>query len=105
MVLPLKVRLPLLFVSVAFCLAAATSARAELAFFAGGNTMSIKGHHMNGDQLVLSLRSGGEIECDAAVIVGFAPDEVPYPEPVAAVPALLPSTSEAVPYGEIIDSV
>ena len=91
--------------SLSLCLLAASTARAELAFFAGGSTMSIKGHHMNGDQLVLSLRSGGEIECEPGVIVGFAPDEVPYPEPVAAAPEPLPSISEAVPYGEIIDAV
>ena len=88
------------------CVAAATPAHAELAFFAGGNAMSIKGHRLDGDSLVLSLRSGGEIVCDPAIIVRFAPDEVPYPEPEAAVaPAPLPSTADAVPYGEIIDAV
>jgi soluble lytic murein transglycosylase-like protein len=87
------------------CLAAAVPARAELAFFAGGTALSIKGHHLDGESLVLSLRSGGEIVCDPGLIVRFAPDEVPYPEPdaIAAVP--LPSRREVVPYGEIIDSV
>ena len=80
-------------------------ARAELAFFAGGSTMSIKGHRLDGESLVLSLRSGGEIVCEPNLIVRFAPDEVPYPEPEAAVAAPLPVILETVPYGEIIDSV
>ena len=80
-------------------------ARAELAFFAGGNTMSIKGHRLDGESLVLSLRSGGEIVCDPSLIVRFTPDEVPYPEPEVAIAAPLPVTLEVVPYGEIIDSV
>jgi len=98
-------RLALLFVSMSVCITAATPARAELAFFAGGNTMSIQGHRIEGDSLVLSLRSGGEIVCDPGLIVRFAPDEVPYPEPEAAAPVPLPSVPEAVPFGEIIDSV
>ncbi len=98
-------RLTQLIVSVSVCLAAAP-ASAELAFFAGGNAMSIKGHRLEGDSLVLSLRSGGEIVCDPGVIVRFAPDEVPYPEPVEPAPAALASAPiEAVPYGEIIDRV
>jgi len=88
------------------CLAAAAPARAELAFFAGGHTMSIKAHRLDGDSLVLSLRSGGEIVCEPGLIVRFGPDEVPYPEPEAVAPAEpLPLTAEALPYGEIIESM
>jgi soluble lytic murein transglycosylase-like protein len=94
------------FLSLLVCLAAAAPARAELAFFAGGSTMSIKGHHLDGGPLVLSLRSGGEIVCEPATIVRFTPDEVPYPDPEPPVAAAtLPSAAETVPYGEIIDSV
>jgi soluble lytic murein transglycosylase-like protein len=92
------------FVSMLACLAAAAPARAELAFFAGGDTMSIKGHRLDGESLVLSLRSGGEIVCDPSLVVRFAPDEVPYPEAEAAVVAAVP-TLDAVPYGAIIDSM
>ena len=88
------------------CLAAAEPARAELAYFAGGNTMSIKGHRMDGDSLVLSLRSGGEIICEPSLVVRFTPDEVPYPEPEAiALPVPIQATQDVVPYGEIIDSL
>ncbi len=67
--------------------------------------MSIKAHRVVGDSLVLSLRSGGEITCDPALIVSFAPDEVPYPEPEPPVVETSASTPEPVPYGDIIDSV
>jgi soluble lytic murein transglycosylase-like protein len=90
-------------------LACAAPARAELVFFATGRTMSVKSHRVDGESVVLTLRSGGEIVCDAAAVARFAPDEVPYPEPeVAAAPdieALVQAEAVVVPYGEIIDKV
>jgi soluble lytic murein transglycosylase-like protein len=85
-------------------LASATPAHAELVFFSTGRTMSVKGHRTEGESLVLQLRSGGEIVCDAATVARIAPDEVPYPEPEAEAAAAAPieATSE-VPYGAIID--
>jgi soluble lytic murein transglycosylase-like protein len=93
------------FVSFVAC---AAPARAELVFFTSGRTLSIKAHHAEGDSLVLTMRSGGEIVCDAGVIARFAPDEVPYPEPeaVVAVAAAPPiDAASTVPYGAIIDRV
>src|SRR5690349_18767051 len=87
-------------------LACAVPAHAELVFFSTGRTMSVKGHRADGDSLVLMLRSGGEIVCDASTVARIAPDEVPYPEPEVAAPApALPVQADAlqVPYGEIID--
>jgi soluble lytic murein transglycosylase-like protein len=84
--------------------AAAAPARAELAFFAGGQTMSVKGHRVDGDSVVLSLRSGGSIICDARLIVKFEPDEVPYPDETAQ-PPVAATTVEAWPYYDIIDAV
>jgi hypothetical protein len=43
--------------------------------------MSVKAHRNDGDRLVLSLRGGGELVCDAALVARIAPDEAPYPEP------------------------
>jgi soluble lytic murein transglycosylase-like protein len=82
----------------------ALPAHAELAFFANGRTLSIKGHRVDGDSLTLTLRSGGEIVCESSAIARFAPDEVPYPEPE---PAAAPKVEGAsnVPYGEIIDKM
>jgi len=68
-------------------LGAASSARAELAFFEDGRFLSIKSHRTEDEQLVLTLRSGGELRCAPAMIVRITEDEVPYPEPVTEQPA------------------
>ena len=65
-------------------LCVATPARAELVFFATGRSLSVKAHRIEGDSLILTLRSGGEIVCDPSTIARIAPDEAPYPEPAAA---------------------
>ena len=59
----------------------AAPARAELVFFSSGRSLSVKGHHAEGDSLVLMLRGGGEIICAPSAIARIAPDEVPFPEP------------------------
>jgi soluble lytic murein transglycosylase-like protein len=90
-------------------LALATPAHAELVFFSSGRSLSVKKYRVDGDQLVLTLRSGGEIICERSGIARIAPDEVPYPEPepepvaVAVIPVL--SSAPVVPYAEIIDQV
>ena len=96
---------------VAICVAAGRPAGAEIAYFSSGDSLSIRDHQEVGDNLVLRLRAGGEIVCDRALIVRFAPDEVPYPEPpdptaangASQAPAV--AIAEAVPYGDIIDRV
>src|SRR5262245_63305138 len=65
-------------------LVAATPAHAELVFFANGRSLSVKGYRLEGEQLILALRGGGEVTCDRSVIVRIEPDEVPYPEPTTA---------------------
>jgi len=74
------------FVSFVVVALGAQSARAELVFFSTGKTLSVKAHRAEGTSLVLSLRGGGEIACDASAVARIEPDEVPYPEdaPVAA---------------------
>ena len=62
-------------------LVSAAPARAELVFFSSGRSLSVKGHHAEGDSLVLVLRGGGEIVCAPSVIARIEPDEVAYPEP------------------------
>jgi soluble lytic murein transglycosylase-like protein len=102
------VRIPQTVALVVICLLAAVPVRAELAYFSSGDSLSIKNHREDGDSLVLMLRTGGEIVCDRTLIVRFAPDEVPYPEPVADIVAedvRAPLDAVAVPYGEIIDRV
>jgi soluble lytic murein transglycosylase-like protein len=78
-------------------------AQAELAYFATGRTLSIKAHRVDGNSLVLMLRSGGEITCDASTIARFMPDEVPYPEPEPVATEVAAPPAPVVPYGELID--
>jgi hypothetical protein len=106
-------RFPDAFVKISFSvfltvaiLSSATPAHAELVFFSSGRTLSVKGHRMDGDLLVLLLRTGGEIVCDPSVITRIAPDEVPYPEPEPEQTAVEPeaeASEAAVPYGEVIE--
>src|SRR4051795_12202306 len=63
----------------------AGSASAELVTFSTGRTMSIKGHREDGPSLTFTLRAGGEMVVDAALVTSIAPDEVPWPEPVETV--------------------
>jgi soluble lytic murein transglycosylase-like protein len=86
------------------CSAIPGAARAELVFFGSGRTLSIKSHQIDGPSIVLQLRDGGEITCDAALIARIAPDEVPYPEPA---PLIAPpvANAEPVPYGDLIDRI
>lgn len=75
--------------SVVVCLlAVAQTAHAEIVYFSNGRTMSVRSHRAEGDRLVLSLRSGGEMVVDRAMVADVGPDEVPYPEPaeIVAVP-------------------
>jgi transglycosylase-like protein with SLT domain len=93
-----------------FCLlGAAAPARAELVFFDTGRSLSVKSHRADGDSLILTLRSGGEVTCDKSVITRIEPDEVPYPEPEEEArpkPDVVPETTgPAVPYGDFIDKV
>jgi soluble lytic murein transglycosylase-like protein len=76
---------PVAMLVVVCALANVRPARAELVFFTNGRTMSVRAHQPAGDTLVLSLRAGGEMVVDAALVASIGPDEVPYPEPVEAV--------------------
>jgi soluble lytic murein transglycosylase-like protein len=84
-------------------------ARAEIVYFSTGRTLSIKDHRADEDKLVLSLRAGGEIICDPALIDRIVPDEVPYPEPETEKPAAAVVVAQApaapVKYGDIIEKV
>ena len=81
--------------SVVVCLlAVAQTAHAEIVYFSNGRTMSVRSHRAEGDRLVLSLRSGGEMVVDRAMVADVGPDEVPYPEPVEIVAE--PDTPAAV---------
>lgn len=91
----------------------ALPASAEIVYLTSGRTLSIKQHRIDGESLVLTLRSGGEVTCDRTLVEKIVPDEVPYDEPVT--PSAVPSQEqptvvpaavlERTPYGEIIARV
>jgi len=85
-------------------------ALAELVTLTTGRTLSVKAHRVEGDTMVLVLRSGGEIACPLALIGAVAPDEVPYPdrdEPDSREPSPASGVPFPVPaeYAGIIDRV
>jgi len=95
--------------AVAIALAAmATPARAEIIVLTSGRTINVKSHRVQGESIVLTLRTGGEVTCDKSLIEKILADEAPYPEPLLAGqadqrPAGDPTTLlRATPYGEII---
>ena len=98
-----------------FCLAAALAfglaavpADAEIVHLTSGRTLSVKGHRVDGETIVLTLRGGGEVSCDKTLIERIVPDEVPYPEPEVSVRAAADEQDdllESVPYAEIIASL
>ena len=70
----------------------ALPASAELVTFATGRTMSIREHRVDDGSMVLTLRGGGEMDVDPALVAAIGPDEVPYPE---SLPAPLPLAPES----------
>ena len=88
-------------------------ARADIVFLTSGRSVSVKGHRIDGDRIILSLRTGGEVVCDRTLVDKIVPDEVPYPEPA---PVTVPGKTEedqetaggllpATPYSEIISAL
>lgn len=83
----------------------AAPAAGEIIVLSSGRTLSVKGHRVEGDTIVLTLRTGGEVTCDKNIVEKVLPDEVPYPEPappVAVVAQERTGSLGSTPYGEII---
>jgi len=92
----------------AFAILIAAPAAGEIIVLSSGRTLSVKGHRFEGDTIVLTLRTGGEVTCDKTIVEKVLPDEVPYPEPKAAAEEDGEETGqnlESTPYGEIIAAV
>ena len=84
---------------------------AEIVFFTGGPTMSIVGHDVERDAIVLFLRGGGEIVADPRLIDRIEPDPAnlsqlptPTPTPTPAVPStpVAPALA-AKPFAELVE--
>ena len=92
-------------------LTTALPASAEIVFLTSGRTLSVKSHKAEGESIVLTLRSGGQVTCDKNLIERIEADEVPYVDPEPAKPADLPAlvdqpvdrpSLEGTPYAEFI---
>jgi soluble lytic murein transglycosylase-like protein len=84
----------------------AAPASAEIVYLTTGRTLSVKTHRVDGETIVLTLRGGGEVNIDKLMVEKVVADEVPYPEPEAAVAAeLQQAIPQSTPYGELIASM
>ena len=92
--------------AVLVCFAAAP-AQAEIVHLASGRTLSVKGHRVDGEIIVLTLRAGGEVNIDRTLVERIVEDEVPYPEPQPEAPSAVPTPSlpAPAPYAELIASM
>ena len=93
------------------------SARAETAFFDNGNSISVTGHRIEGDSVVLMLHDGGEMVSSSSSIVRFGPDDPKDPKYVqpsatvappgtpilASIPLPVSTTGSVASYDELID--
>ena len=93
------------------CCGWAAPASAEIVVLSSGGTLSVKSHKVDGESIVLTLRSRGQVTCDRALVEKIMPDEVPYPEPTVEAAVVAPQLTarpailEGTPYGEIIEAM
>jgi hypothetical protein len=74
-----------------FTMASSSLASAEIIVMTSGGTVSVKSHKIEGNSVILTLRSGGQVTCDRSLIEKVLPDEVPHPEPEAQVAEAKPA--------------
>jgi soluble lytic murein transglycosylase-like protein len=105
---PPRVRLLMVGLALLAGLTAGVSpAAADIVYLSSGRTMSVKRVTYAGNDATLTLRAGGEVVFDRALIARVEPDEVPYPEPeaesvvgaVAAVPEQAGVTQDVITAG------
>ena len=72
-------------------LAFAVPASADLVFLVNGRSLSVTAHRIEGDRIMLSLRGGGELVCETALVDRIEPDEVAWPDPPAPASAGAPT--------------
>jgi Transglycosylase SLT domain len=107
----MRLKVQILSVATLAMLGTAVPASAEIVFLTSGRTLSVRSHKMEGESIVLTLRSGGQVTCDRNLSEKIEADEVPYLEPDAPKPAEVlvvadqqtdRPTLEGTPYAEII---
>jgi hypothetical protein len=68
------------------CAGAVSPVHAEIVFLTSGRTVNVASHRIDGDTIVLALRSGSEMAMPVALVARIANDEVPWVPPVPLVP-------------------
>jgi hypothetical protein len=63
-------------------LVAPSTAFADLVTFRGGRILNVASVAYDGPEIVLTLRTGGQMRAPRDFVVDVQPDEVPWPEPV-----------------------
>lgn len=81
--------------------------RAEIVHLSSGRTLSVKGHRVDGETIVLTLRNGGDVNIDRTLVEKIVPDEVPYPEPEPAIVTAQQGAAPqaGTPYEDLISSM
>jgi soluble lytic murein transglycosylase-like protein len=101
----MSTRLSLVTLAAVAALLAPHTAAAELIFFSSGRSMSVLGHRLDGDTIVVRLRDGGEMTFSRHLVSRIAEDEVPQPEVGGLVAADQPAGKLATGYDAIIERV
>ncbi len=85
----------------------ASPASAELVFLTTGRVMSVTAYRVEGSDIVLVLRGGGEVQFPATLVQRIAPDEFPRLSPADASRAGRGNAGFEVPahYKEMIDRI
>ena len=105
----MKLKITVVVSAAILALLTAVPASAEIVFLTSGRTLSVKSHRIEGESIVLTLRSGGEVTCDKNLINKIEGDEVPYIDSDASTTTDVPSADQldrpsldGTPYAEFI---
>ena len=86
--------------------AVAMPASAELIVFSSARSMSVAGHRVDGDRVIVTLRGGGEMTFDRTLVADIKPDEVPWIDGQVSSPAneirVRPQLVERTAYDDLI---
>ena len=101
----MKIAAPLATAALLLALTAG-SAAAEIIVLTSGRILSVKGHRFDGNLIVLTLRSGGEVTWDRSLVREVRRDEFERPDPHRRASAQNDAVAlKSTPYGEIIAAV
>lgn len=83
-------------------LGVAPSVSADIVHLSTGRTLSVREVRLVDGRAILTLRTGGQVECPADLVVRVDPDEVPWPEPGAGVIAPVAAAASTAPFNDLI---